>query len=92
MHTMAQGEIVPGSVYLYDPVNWAPPMFTAWFGVVTIAHVWQCIRYKAWKVTGLHPVCSLLFTVGFALRSYGAIHYKDINVYIASTIFIYCAP
>ncbi|XP_014559648.1 hypothetical protein COCVIDRAFT_35166 [Bipolaris victoriae FI3] len=89
---MSNGEIVPGSVYLYDPVNWAPPMFTAWFAVATIAHICQCIKYKAWKVTGLHPVCGLLFTAGFALRSYGAIHYKDVNVYIASTILIYCAP
>jgi dolichyl-phosphate-mannose--protein O-mannosyl transferase len=88
----ADGEIVPESVYLYQPVKWAPLMFTAWFAVATIAHVWQCTRYKAWKVTGLHPFCGLFFTVGFAVRSYGAFDYGNIGAYVASSIFIYCAP
>ncbi|KAH7366664.1 RTA1 domain protein [Pyrenochaeta sp. MPI-SDFR-AT-0127] len=89
---MTTGEPVPGSVYFYAPVKWAPPMFAAWFFIAAIAHVWQCIHYKAWKITGLHPFCALLFTAGFAIRSYDAFNYKNINTYIASTIFIYCAP
>ncbi|KAF1938742.1 RTA1 domain protein [Clathrospora elynae] len=89
---LPNGELVPGSIYLYAPIKWAPPMFAAWFLVATIVHVWQCIKYKAWKVTILHPICGLLFTVGFAVRSYGAFHYDNIGVYVASTIFIYCAP
>ncbi|KAI4947328.1 hypothetical protein J4E91_006680 [Alternaria rosae] len=88
----SDGEIVPGSVYLYQPVRWAPPMFAVWFAVATIAHTWQCIKYKAWKVTGLHPFCGLCFTVGFAVRSYGAFHYDNIGAYVASSILIYSAP
>ena len=92
--TMApsNGEIVPGSVYLYQPVKWAPPRFAAWFAVATIAHVWQCFKYKAWKVTGLHPFCGLLFTAGFVVRSCGAYNYENIGAYVASSILILCAP
>jgi len=92
--TMApsDGDIVPGSVYLYQPVKWAPPMFAVWFAVATIAHVWQCIKYKAWKVTGLHPFCGLFFTAGFAVRSYGAYNYDNIGAYVASSVLILCAP
>lgn len=49
-------------------------------------------RYRSFKITALHPFCCLLFLVGFALRSYGTFHYSNLNVYIASQIFIYCAP
>jgi hypothetical protein len=89
---LRNGEIVPGSVYLYQPVKWAPPAFAAWFAVATTVHVWQCIKYKAWKVTGLHPFCGVLFTVGFAVRSYGAFDYGNVGAYVASTTLIYCAP
>lgn len=84
--------VVEGSIYFYAPVKWAPPMFAAWFLVATGAHIWQCIHYRAWKVTGLHPLCAMMFTVGFALRSYDAFDYGNVDTYIASTIFIYCAP
>lgn len=53
-------------------------------------------RYNAWTLTILHPICCLMFTVGFALREYGAFNYVDttvnLNVYIASTCLIYMAP
>jgi hypothetical protein len=49
-------------------------------------------RYKSFKVTALHPLSCLLFTVGFALREYGAFNYRHLNVYIASTSLIYMAP
>ncbi|KAJ4374819.1 hypothetical protein N0V83_001896 [Neocucurbitaria cava] len=89
---MANGEPVPDSVYFYAPVKWAPPMFAAWFLVAGLAHLWQCIHYKAFKVTGLHPFCALLFTAGFAIRSYDAWDYDNVGTYVASTILIYCAP
>jgi hypothetical protein len=89
---MPSGQIVPGSVYLYAPVKWAPPIFAAWFLVATMYHVYQCQKFKAWKVTGLHPTAGLFFTLGFAIRSYGAFYYSNVGVYVASTILIYCAP
>jgi hypothetical protein len=89
---MPSGQIVPGSLYLYAPVKWAPPIFVAWFMVSTMYHVYQCQKFKAWKVTGLQPTAGLFFTLGFAIRSYGAFYYSNIGVYVASTILIYCAP
>jgi predicted ferric reductase len=89
---MTSGEPVPGSVYFYAPVQWAPPIFAVLFFVITVAHVWQCVKYKAWRITGLHPMCGLLFTIGFALRAYGSFEYGNVNIYIASTICIYCTP
>ena len=88
----SDGEIVPGSVYLYQPIKWAPPVFAVWFAIATLAHVWQCFKYKAWKVTGLHPFCGILFTAGFVVRSYGAFSYENIGAYVASYILILCAP
>lgn len=54
--------------------------------------------YKAWKVIGLHPLCALLFTVGYALREYGAYHYlyEDNNttliIFVVSQVLIYVCP
>ncbi len=43
-------------------------------------------------LTPLFPFCSLIFAVGFALREYGAFHYDNVVVYIASTYLIYISP
>jgi hypothetical protein len=89
---MANGHVVAGSWYLYAPMKWAPPVFAFFFLVTTCYHLWQCIHFKAFRVTGLHPFCALLFTVGFALRSYNSWDYDNVDTYLASTIFIYFAP
>lgn len=57
-------------------------------------------RYQAWKLIGLHPVCAVLFTAGYALRAYGAFgHYvylESSNVplltFVMSQVFIYVGP
>ncbi len=49
-------------------------------------------HYKCWKLTPLFPFCCLLFVVGFVLREYGAFHYDNLNVYIASICITYAAP
>lgn len=56
-------------------------------------------RYKAWGLIGLHPVCAVMFTVGYALREYGAYNYLyEVNdmvpliLYILSQVFIYVGP
>lgn len=45
---------------------------------------------------GLHPLCAVMFTVGYALREYGAFHYiystTNLIVYILSQVFIYVCP
>ncbi|KAF1978821.1 hypothetical protein BU23DRAFT_449207 [Bimuria novae-zelandiae CBS 107.79] len=89
---MSDGRPVPGSVYFYQPSKVFPVVFAALFVVSGAWHIWQCIRYKAFKITGLHPFCCLLFVVGFALRAYGAYNISNVTVYLVSTICIYCAP
>lgn len=89
---LPDGKPVPGSVYFYAPVKWAPIIFSVCFFVSTTYHIWQCYRHKAFRMTGLYPFCGLLFTVGFSIRSYDAFDYTNISTYIASTTFIYCAP
>lgn len=62
-------------------------------------HIWQCIRYKAWKLVGLHPICAVLFTAGYALREYGAYNYLydratklPLIIFVLSQVFIYICP
>jgi hypothetical protein len=56
----------------------------------TISH------YKLFKLIGLHPFCAVLFTVGYALRVYGAFNYlyssQTLIIYILSQVFIYICP
>ena len=59
-----------------------------------------CIsRYKAFKLVGLHPTCAVMFTVGYALREYGAYNYlyeeddkTSLIMFILSQVFIYVCP
>ncbi|KAF2188454.1 hypothetical protein K469DRAFT_737351 [Zopfia rhizophila CBS 207.26] len=82
----------PGIVYFYAPNKIGPVIFAALFLISGLVHFWQCVHYKAFKITALHPFCCLLFAVGFALREYGAFDYDNLTVYIISIICIYCAP
>jgi len=56
-------------------------------------------RYQAFKLIGLHPLCAILFTVGYVLREYGSFNYiydpKDksiLFIFIVSQVFIYVCP
>lgn len=53
-------------------------------------------RYKCFNLTWLHPFCAVLFTVGYALREYGAFNYlfgyKNLAIFIVSQVFIYICP
>ncbi|ETS82045.1 hypothetical protein PFICI_07047 [Pestalotiopsis fici W106-1] len=84
------------SIYIYIPNKGAPVAFAVAFLIVAVVHAWQSTRYKAWKWTVLHPLCALMFAVGFAVREVGAFNYEvtrpNINIYITSTCFIYFAP
>ncbi|KAI1195907.1 putative RTA1 domain protein [Nemania serpens] len=94
---MAEGDPVPGSLYIYAPNKAAPIVFVVAYALSAIGHIWQCFRYKSWKLIGLHPLCAVLFTAGYALREYGAYNYiyTGSNVligYILSQVFIYVCP
>lgn len=49
-------------------------------------------RYKYFRVNAYLPFCCPLFAAGFALRAYGAFHYGNAQVFIASTFLIYMSP
>lgn len=38
------------------------------------------------------PWSASLFVTGYILREIGAFHFDNLNVFIASTVFIYAAP
>ncbi|KXJ87059.1 RTA1 domain-containing protein [Microdochium bolleyi] len=95
------GQPVLYSLYVYKPSNMAPAIFAVLYGISTVAHIWQCHRYKAFRLVGLQCVCGVLFTVGYALREYGAFNYlyrkgtddrSPLLVYIFSQVFIYVCP
>ncbi|KAJ2973425.1 hypothetical protein NUW58_g8941 [Xylaria curta] len=94
---MAEGDPVPGSLYVYAPNKVAPIIFVVAYGLSAIGHIWQCYRYKCWKLVGLQPLCAVLFTAGYALREYGAYNYiyTSSNVligFILSQVFIFVCP
>ncbi|KAL5122049.1 Lipid-translocating exporter-like protein rta1 [Pleosporales sp. CAS-2024a] len=95
------GNDVPilGSLYVYAPNKIAPIVFTAGFALSAAIHTWQCFRYKAWKLIWLQPACAALFTLGYALREYGAYNYMysrenkaPLALFIVSQICIYLGP
>ncbi|KAK2036816.1 hypothetical protein LZ31DRAFT_560899 [Colletotrichum somersetense] len=93
------GEPVLYSLYIYQPSKIAPIVFTVLYALSAVLHVWQCYRYKAFKLVGLHPTCAVMFTVGYALREYGAYNYLydqddkiSLIMFILSQVFIYVCP
>ncbi|OAA56956.1 RTA-like protein [Niveomyces insectorum RCEF 264] len=89
---MENGKVVDGSIYFYAPNKGAPVFFAAAFLASGLYHVWQCRRYRSWRLTGLYVFCCTLFTAGFVVREVGAFAYTNVNVYIATVCLVYAAP
>ncbi|OIW28759.1 putative RTA1 domain protein [Coniochaeta ligniaria NRRL 30616] len=93
---MSDGQPVPGSLFVYAPNKVAPVIFTVMFAISAAGHIWQCYHYKCFKLIGLHPLCAVLFTAGYALREIGAFNYiynpQTIIIYIMSQVFIFICP
>ncbi|KAL6923814.1 hypothetical protein FSHL1_001063 [Fusarium sambucinum] len=89
---MSDGKNIDGSCWFYAPNKGAAIFFCIAFCLAGCLHTWQCIRYKCWKLTPLFPFCCLLFAVGFILRGYGAFHYDNLDIFIASVCITYAAP
>ncbi|KAL1739928.1 RTA1 like protein-domain-containing protein [Schizophyllum fasciatum] len=82
----------PGSLWCYAPNKGAPIAFAVMFLVSGLVHVYQCYRYKCWKVSGLLPWAAVLFVAGFITREIGAYNYDGIGIYIASSVLLLIAP
>ncbi|KAI1759005.1 putative RTA1 domain protein [Hypoxylon sp. FL1150] len=93
---MEDGQPVPGSLFVYAPNKGAPVFFACAFAASAAGHIWQCYRYKCFKIIGLHPLCALMFAAGYALREYAAFNYlystQNLIIYILSQVFIYVCP
>ncbi|KAI1781320.1 hypothetical protein F4818DRAFT_451459 [Hypoxylon cercidicola] len=94
---MEDGQPVPGSLFVYAPNNGAPVFFAFAFAASAVGHIWQCYHYKCFKMVGLHPLCAVLFALGYALREYGAFNYmysstQNLIIYVLSQVFIYVCP
>ncbi|KAL9468414.1 hypothetical protein ACSS6W_010108 [Trichoderma asperelloides] len=96
---MAEGDPVLYSLYVYAPNKGAPIVFAIAFAISAVFHIWQCFHYRAFKLIGLHSVCAVIFTAGFALREYSSYHYiydpdgsATLIVFILSQVFIYACP
>ncbi|KAL7904285.1 hypothetical protein GGI35DRAFT_490002 [Trichoderma velutinum] len=96
---MAAGDPVLYSLFVYAPNKGAPIVFTIAFAISAVFHIWQCWRYKALKLIGLHSVCAVVFALGFAFREYASYHYiytgtggTSLIMYILSQVFINICP
>ncbi|KAK1749483.1 putative RTA1 domain protein [Echria macrotheca] len=96
---MSDGQPIPGSLYIYAPNKGAPIFFVICFAISASVHYWQCFRHRAFSLVGLHPICATIFTIGYALREYGAFNFiyepGDVSVlvvFILSQVFIYVCP
>ncbi|KIX09108.1 uncharacterized protein Z518_00186 [Rhinocladiella mackenziei CBS 650.93] len=93
---MEDGQPILGSLYVYAPNKVAPVFFTAAYAASAVGHIWQCYCYKCFKLIGLHPLCAVMFTAGYALREYGAFNYmyntRNLIIFILSQVLIYVCP
>ncbi|KAK3341852.1 putative RTA1 domain protein [Lasiosphaeria hispida] len=95
---MADGEPVPGSLFIYAPNKVAPAVFSALFAISGVGHIWQCYHYKCFKLVGLHSLCAIVFAAGYALREYATfdLNYiystKNLLIFIISQVFIFICP
>ncbi|KAI1099059.1 hypothetical protein F4804DRAFT_349668 [Jackrogersella minutella] len=79
--------------WIYVPNKGAAFFFLISFLGTAIIHLWQCYRYKCFKVTGLFVASGFLYVVGFALRINGAFgNYDELGLYIVSVALIYVSP
>lgn len=93
---MKDGHSVLGSLYVYAPNKGAPVFFAVAFAASAVGHIWQVYHYKCLKPIGLHSLCAVLFTAGYALREYGAFNYlysnQNLIIFILSQVLIYVCP
>ena len=85
--------IVPGSYWIYAPTNGVPIVMAALWLISGSLHIYQnMIQRKSWRMGFFLPWASTLMATGFILREYGVYHFNDLPVFIASQVFIFCAP
>ncbi|KFY72394.1 hypothetical protein V499_07481 [Pseudogymnoascus sp. VKM F-103] len=89
---MEDGKYVDGSLWYYAPNKIAPIVFTILFTLSGALHFYQSSAHSSWRITWIYSWSSLLFIAGYALRTAGAYHYSNINLFISSLVLLYAAP
>ncbi|KAK3936885.1 RTA1 domain-protein [Diplogelasinospora grovesii] len=89
---MEDGQYVQGSIYFYAPNKGAPVFFAVAFALSGFYHIYQCIKYKSWRLTGFYIVCAVCFTGGFIVREMGAFDMGNLVKYIIQMCLVYAAP
>ncbi|KIX06165.1 uncharacterized protein Z518_04139 [Rhinocladiella mackenziei CBS 650.93] len=85
--------VVKGSLWVYAPTKGVSIVFAVLFAISCCLHIWQNnIKFKSWRIGFLLPWAALLFVAGFSLREYGAYHYDNLDIFIASTVLLFLAP
>ncbi|KAJ6069962.1 hypothetical protein N7499_011849 [Penicillium canescens] len=80
------------SLYIYTPSHILPAVFAALVAASFLLHVYQNYRYRFWRVTFFLCWGGAVFTAGWILRCISSYHPDNLNIYIASSIFIYAGP
>ncbi|EOD42876.1 putative rta1 domain protein [Neofusicoccum parvum UCRNP2] len=83
---------VEGSMWYYAPSKVAPIIFMILFLLSGLAHLYQTIHYKTWRITVFLPWAALIMSAGFALRLAGAYHIEDLGIVIASQVLVMSGP
>ncbi|OJD31920.1 rta1 domain protein [Diplodia corticola] len=81
-----------GSLWYYAPSKAAPVVFIILFLVSGLVHLYQCFRYKSWRITLFLPWAALIMSAGFATRLAGAYHFDNLSFVIASTVLVMSGP
>ncbi|EKG09463.1 RTA-like protein [Macrophomina phaseolina MS6] len=85
-------EYVEGSMWYYAPNKVLPIVFMTLFLLSGLMHLYQNIRYKAWRITLLMPWAALIMSAGFAMRLAGAYHLDNLGIVIASSVLVMSGP
>jgi hypothetical protein len=83
---------VNGSIWFYAPNKGAPVFFATVYCLSGLYHIFQCIHFKSWKLTGVFVFAAILFTGGYIAREMGAFDYTNVDKYIVATVLVYAAP
>lgn len=94
MHSILTSTVDGFSFWYYKPVAGPSIAFAIVFAISGLLHIYQnMIKSRTYRLGFLLPWAALIFTGGFITREIGARgNYGNLDVYIASTVLLFCAP
>lgn len=82
------------SYWYYKPVAGPSIAFGAVFAISGLLHIYQnMVRKRTYRMGFLLPWAAMIFTGGFIVREIGARgQYGNLDIHIASSVLLFCAP